>query len=492
MPELWIPSPSPDCQNLIGGAFRPGSGPVLEVTSPYTGATLSRLRVSSAADVDDAVQAAQAAWPAWRRLPLRERLEPLANLRAGLLERLDELSLTIAAESGKTPAEGRAGVLRGIEVLDFALSLQNSDSGAALDVSRGVSCEYRRDGLGVVVGITPFNFPVMVPLWMIPIALSVGNAFILKPSEKVPLSAQLLGQLAQRAGYPPGIFSVVHGDRNTVEALVVHPLVQAVAFVGSSEVARSVYGRAATAGKRALCLGGAKNQMIVAPDADPDLTAKAIVDSFTGCAGQRCMAGSLLVAVDSAERLLPKIQGLAQSLELGSSMGALIDRAAHTRLVQAIERAQKEGAVVALDGRQAPVPAAYAAGNWLGPTILDRVTPEMECAQAELFGPVLSVVRVPTLEAALLLERASPYGNATSIFTSSGAVARHIAERASSGMIGVNVGVPVPREPFSFGGTKRSKFGHGDITGPAAVDFWTDLKKITTKWATQLDATWMS
>ncbi|HKO91350.1 MAG TPA: aldehyde dehydrogenase family protein, partial [Polyangiaceae bacterium] len=289
MSELWIPSPSPDCQNLIGGQLRPGSGPALQINSPYTGATLSRLQVSTAADVDEAVQAAQLAWPAWRSLPLRERLEPLANLRAGLLDRLDEISLTIAAESGKTPAEARAGVLRGIEVMDFALSLQNSDSGAALDVSRGVSCEYRRDGLGVVVGITPFNFPVMVPLWMIPIALSVGNAFILKPSEKVPLSALALGQLAQRAGYPPGIFSVVQGDRNTAEALVSHPLVQAVAFVGSSDVARSVYARAATAGKRALCLGGAKNQMIVVPDADPELTAKAVVDSFTGCAGQRCM-----------------------------------------------------------------------------------------------------------------------------------------------------------------------------------------------------------
>jgi malonate-semialdehyde dehydrogenase (acetylating)/methylmalonate-semialdehyde dehydrogenase len=492
MSQAWIPAQQADCENLIGGAYVPGSGPVRAIVSPYTGRAISRLHLSTPGDVDSGVQKAHAAWLGWRRVPLRERLEPLARLRLALLEELEPLSLTVAGESGKTPAEARAGVLRGIEVIEFALSLQNSDSGAALDVSRGVSCEYRRDPLGVVVGITPFNFPAMVPLWMFPIALSVGNAFILKPSEKVPLSANYLGDLALRAGYPPGVFSVVHGDRVAVQALVTHPLVQAVAFVGSSQVARSVYAEAAAAGKRALCLGGAKNQLIVAPDADRDLTAKAVVDSFTGCAGQRCMAGSLLLAVDSAAQLIEPIKKLAGSLTLGSSMGALIDRAARTRLITAIERAESAGVEVALDGRSAPVPAAYAGGNWLGPTILDRVTMEMDCAKEELFGPVLSVVRVPTLEAALAIERSNPYGNATSIFTSSGAVARHVAERASSGMIGVNVGVPVPREPFSFGGTKLSKFGHGDITGPSAVDFWSDRKKITSKWAAQLDATWMS
>ena len=492
MTEAWIPSQQADCENLIGGEFVAGSGPERAIVSPYTGATLSRLHLSTAGDVEDAVQKAHAAWLGWRRMPLRERLDPLARLRLSLLEELEPLSRTVAAESGKTPAEARAGVLRGIEVIEFALSLQNSDSGAALDVSRGVSCEYRRDPLGVVVGITPFNFPAMVPLWMFPIALSVGNSFILKPSEKVPLSASYLGDLALRAGYPPGVFSVVHGDRVAVQALITHPLVQAVGFVGSSQVARNVYAEAAAAGKRALCLGGAKNQLIVTPDADPELTAKAVVDSFTGCAGQRCMAGSLLLAVDSAERLIEPIRKLAGSIALGSGMGALIDRAARARLVSAIERAQSAGAEVALDGRTAPVPSAYRGGNWLGPTILDRVTPEMECAKEELFGPVLAVLRVPTLEAALAIERSNPYGNATSVFTSSGAVARHVAERASSGMIGVNVGVPVPREPFSFGGTKLSKFGHGDITGPSAVDFWSDRKKITSKWAAQLDATWMS
>ena len=487
-----IPTRHSRCQNLIGGVLSPGSGRELAVTSPYTGRAVGRVWLSTAADVDAALRAAHAAWPAWRRTPLRERIEPLLRLRALLLAELDALSLVIAAESGKTPAEAKAGVQRGIEVIDFAASLLNSDAGGALDVSRGVSCEYRRDPLGVVVGITPFNFPAMVPMWMFPIALTVGNAFILKPSEKVPMAAGVLGELATRAGYPPGVFSIVHGDKVAVEALCEHPLTQAVAFVGSSEVARHVYAQAAAAGKRALCLGGAKNQLIVAPDADPALTVRSIVDSFTGCAGQRCMAGSLMIAVGSADRLVADVKALASQISLGTGMGALIDAAAKQRLFDAIAQAEREGAEVLLDGRTAPVPDEYAGGNWLGPTILDRVTPEMECARRELFGPVLSIIRVPTLESAFGIEQDNPYGNATSIFTQSGAAARLSIERATSGMIGVNIGVPVPREPFSFGGTKQSKFGHGDITGPAAVEFWTDLKKITTKWAAQTDATWMS
>jgi malonate-semialdehyde dehydrogenase (acetylating) / methylmalonate-semialdehyde dehydrogenase len=492
MPSVNIPQQISLCQNLVGGVSAPGSGRELEVTSPYTGGVIAHVRLSTEQDVHQAVLAAHKAWPAWSRTPLRERIEPLLQLRSLMLAGLDELSHLVAAESGKTPAEARAGVLRGIEVIDFATGLQSSDSGAALDVSRGVSCEYRRDSLGVVVGITPFNFPAMVPMWMFPLALTVGNVFILKPSEKVPMAANYIGELTARAGYPAGVFSIVHGDKVTVDALVSHPLTRAVAFVGSSGVARSVYGNAALAGKRALCLGGAKNQLIVAPDADPGLTVRSVVDSFTGCAGQRCMAGSLMVAVGKTDHLIGQVKDLAEKLSLGTTMGALIDGAAKRRLEEAIERATSEGAELLLDGRRARVPSEYRDGYWLGPTILDRVTPEMECARAELFGPVLSIIRVPTLEAALSIERQNPYGNASSIFTASGAAARHVIENASSGMIGINIGVPVPREPFSFGGTKESKFGHGDITGPSAVDFWTDLKKITTKWAAQSDATWMS
>lgn len=492
MTLLDIPSQITTCKNFVGGAFHTGSGATLDVTTPYTGARIGQLQVSTTEDVDRVVRAACAAFPAWRATPLRERVEPLLRLRALLLQEADDLARVIALESGKTPDEARAGLLRGVEVIDFAASLPNFDQGGARDVSRGVSCEYRREPLGVVAAITPFNFPLMVPLWMLPLAVTVGNAFVLKPSEKVPLAACRLAELCARAGYPAGVISVVHGDASTSIALAEHPEVRALGFVGSSRAAEAVYAAAAQRGKRALCLGGAKNQMILAPDADPRLTIKNVVDSFTGCAGQRCMAGSLLIAVGSAERFVDDIALAASRLKLGSEMGAIIDAAAHQRIVGAIEQARLEGAEVVLDGRKAQPPESYGGGYWVGPTVLDRVTPDMQCAKEEIFGPVLSVIRVPTLDAALELEHHNTYGNATSVFTSSGAVARAVAERSHSGMIGVNIGVPVPREPFGFGGTKRSKFGHGDITGPDAVDFWTDLKKITVKWMLQTDASWMS
>jgi malonate-semialdehyde dehydrogenase (acetylating)/methylmalonate-semialdehyde dehydrogenase len=295
-----------------------------------------------------------------------------------------------------------------------------------------------------------------------------------------------------QAGCPPGIFSVVHGDRQAVEALVDHPAVRAIGFVGSSPVARAVYARAGAAGKRALCLGGAKNAVIVAPDADERLTVQSVVDSFTGCAGQRCMAVSLLIAVGDTRGLVGKIVDTAGRIRLGSGMGALIDRQARDRIERAIARAESDGAVVLIDGRRAASPEGCEGGAWMGPTVLDHARPDMDCARTELFGPVLTVVRVETLDQALAIDRGGSYGNATSVFTTSGAVARYVTERVASGMIGVNVGVPVPRDPFSFGGTRDSKLGHGDITGPGAVEFWSDLKKITTKWALQPDASWMS
>jgi malonate-semialdehyde dehydrogenase (acetylating)/methylmalonate-semialdehyde dehydrogenase len=416
----------------------------------------------------------------------------LSRFRELIVEAEVELANTVAVESGKTPAEALAGLRRGLEVMDFAESLPNADAGGALEVSRGVSCEYRREPLGVVVGITPFNFPAMVPMWMFPIALTVGNSFVLKPSEKVPLTACRLGELATKAGYPAGVFSVVHGDREAVEALAEHPAVKAVGFVGSSAAARAVYVRATSAGKRALCLGGAKNAIILAPDADERLTVQSIVDSFTGCAGQRCMAASLLLAVDDRRGMVEKIAEAAARVVPGQNMGALIDREAKERLERAIAAAEKAGAKVLVDGRRAACPAGGEDGVWMGPTVLDGATADMECVRAELFGPVLTVMRVRTLDEALSVDRASPYGNATSVFTTSGAVARYVSERARTGMVGVNVGVPVPRDPFSFGGTRDSKLGHGDITGQPGVEFWSTLKKITTKWALQPDATWMS
>jgi malonate-semialdehyde dehydrogenase (acetylating)/methylmalonate-semialdehyde dehydrogenase len=294
------------------------------------------------------------------------------------------------------------------------------------------------------------------------------------------------------SGLPAGLFSVVHGDRRTVEALVDHPDIRAVGFVGSSAAAKSVYVRATTLGKRALCLGGAKNHLIVAPDADEAITVKGVVDSFTGCAGQRCMAGSVLVVVGDAARFVTPIVEAAKSIGVGTKMGAIIDAAARDRLVRAVAKADSDGATVLLDGRDPRPPPGGERGHFFGPTVLDGVRPEMECAKVELFGPILAVIHVPTLDDALALERASHYGNATAIFTTSGAVASHVVDHATSGMVGINVGVPVPRDPFSFGGTKESKFGHGDITGPGGVELWSNLKKVTTKWAPSKDANWMS
>jgi malonate-semialdehyde dehydrogenase (acetylating) / methylmalonate-semialdehyde dehydrogenase len=481
------------CGNLIGGISAPLEDEVLEVESPYTGRAIAQAVLDTKPEeVERTVEHALGAWEAWRNQPLRERTRPLFHLRALLLKHQEQLAQLIASESGKTPAEAFAEVDRGIEVVEFALGLQTSEVGGANMVSRGVTCEYRRLALGVVVGITPFNFPAMVPLWMFPIALTVGNAFILKPSEKVPMTACRLGELVRLAGYPPGLFSILHGGKATVDALLAHPNIQAVGFVGSTPVARSVYAAAAASGKRALCLGGAKNRMIVMPDADRPLTVKAVIDSFTGCAGQRCMAGSVLVTVGSASSIVAEIVAAARTIELGRGMGALINAEAKQRLLAAIELAEQQGALVALDGRKVPPPAGHEGGHWLGATVLDGARPEFDCATRELFGPVLTVIRVDTLEEALEIDQLSPFGNATSIFTQSGAAARELAERSHSGMIGVNVGVPVPRDPFSFGGTRGSKFGHGEITGQGAVEFWSDLKKVTTKWAPQRDSTWIS
>jgi malonate-semialdehyde dehydrogenase (acetylating)/methylmalonate-semialdehyde dehydrogenase len=479
--------------NWIDGQLeRPAGLPSIEVSSPYTGQLLGSVPDSDAAQVARAVSAAARAQEAWGRTPIKERTLPLFRFRELALSHLNDLAHSAARECGKTVEEARAGVLKGLEVAEYALSLQNLDQGATLEVSRGVRCEVRREPLGVVCGITPFNFPAMVPMWMFPIAITLGNAFILKPSEKVPLTSLLLAGLMRDAGYPGGVFSVVNGRKPCVDALLEHPDIHAYGFVGSSRVAAEVYARGAQLGKRVLALGGAKNTIILTPDADPSLAVQGIVASFTGCAGQRCMAGSLLVAVGPCDALIDSIVETARNMELGRDMGALIDAPARERLVQAVEAAARDGATLRCDGRSVQSPSGHEAGHWLAPTVLDHVSPDSACARDELFGPVLSIVRVATLHEALAIERASPYGNATSVFTQSGAVAQEVADQAKSGMIGVNVGVPVPREPFSFGGTKSSRFGHGDITGAGGVELWTQLKKVTTKWAKAPDGTWMS
>jgi malonate-semialdehyde dehydrogenase (acetylating)/methylmalonate-semialdehyde dehydrogenase len=490
-PNLTFPA-SVEVANFIGGELVQGEEAPSPICSPYTNQELAKLRPASTRQVVAALEAAQRAYQQWRSVPIKERSAVLLSFRNLLHRDIDRLSSSAALESGKTFAEARAEVLKSIEVLEFASALQNSDVGGALEVSRGVTCEYKREPLGVTLGITPFNFPAMVPMWMIPISLALGNAFILKPSDKVPCTPTLLAAIIKEAGFPAGIFSVVHGGRGVVEALLAQDAISAVGFVGSTAVAGSVYAQSTLKGRRALCLGGAKNHLLITPDADPLLTIEGVVASFTGCAGQRCMAASVLVAVGDVEHLIDGVVEAASKIALGKDMGALIDSAARTRLVAAIEKGEREGVKIRLDGRAATIPANCSQGNWLGPTVLDGVSAGSELACTELFGPVLSVVRVKTVDEALRLEAASQYGNALSVFTSSGHVARYVADRATSGMIGINVGVPVPREPFSFGGTKSSKFGSGDITGWGGVEHWSNRKKITTKWAAQSDRNWMS
>jgi len=326
---------------------------------------------------------------------------------------------------------------------------------------------------------------------MFPIAIACGNTFILKPSEQVPLTPLRMAELLHEAGLPPGVFNVVQGDRETVEAILDHPGISAAAFVGSTAVAKQVYQRGVTAGKRVLALGGAKNHLVVVPDADPEITARNVVSSVTGCAGQRCMAASVLIAVGECESLIDAIETEMRNVTAGENMGAIINPAAKERIEGYIGRAEAAGAKLRLDGRGVTV-AGREHGHYVGATLIDGVDVSNECACDEIFGPVLTVLRVDTLEEALAIENANPYGNAASIYTTSGATARYFEERASAGMIGVNIGVPVPREPFSFGGWNDSKFGDGDITGDDAFAFWTKTKKVTEKWTISGAQNWMS
>jgi malonate-semialdehyde dehydrogenase (acetylating)/methylmalonate-semialdehyde dehydrogenase len=479
------------CDNFIDGSWAKGEAGTSEIHSPHDGRKLGSCSAPSKTQIEKAIQAAAVAQKAWAQLPVKERSKVLYDFRNILLREADAIASLKSAESGKTFDEGKAGLMKGIEVLEFALSIQNLDLGGKVEVSRGVWCEYRREPLGVIANITPFNFPAMVPLWTIPIALALGNAYVWKPSDKTPLTAKKIADALSEAGLPKGVFTVLHGAGDTVNAIIDHPLVKAVGFVGSTRVAKLVYQRGTNLGKRVLALGGAKNHIVLLPDAAPELAGPGISDSFTGCAGQRCMAASVLLAVGSVDKHIEQIVKRASSLELGKTMGAIITKEQKAFLVEAIGRAEKAGAKILLDGRKAAAPAGQEGGNWLGPTILDMVKEGSEAATTELFGPVLSIVHCKDLSQAMAIENSVDYGNACSVFTSSGPLAERVAREASTGMVGVNVGVPVPREPFSFGGVNASKFGHGDITGHHSLDFWSNVKKVTVKWEAQKDSTWM-
>lgn len=490
--SVKLPTQVIDCQNFIDGKFQKGSGERVEVKSPYNGKKIGEFFSATKSDVDKAIDSAASAQAIWADVPIKERTKIMFNFRNILVRDLDEMSHLKSSESGKTFEEGRAGLLKGIEVLEFAIALQNMDLGGRVEVSRGVSCEYRREPVGVVANITPFNFPAMVPMWTIPIALTLGNAYIWKPSEKTPLTSLKIAASLKEAGLPDGLFQVLQGGRETVEAIIDHKQVKAVGFVGSTKIAKMVYDRGTLLGKRVLALGGAKNHIVLLPDANPELAGVGISDSFTGCAGQRCMAASVLLAVGEVDAHIKKIIERASSLTLGKDMGAIITKTQVAFLKEAIDRAEKAGAKVLLDGRKAKAPAGMEEGNWIGPTILDNVQPGSEAAQVELFGPVLSIVRCQDISHAMKVENSVDYGNACSVFTQSGALAEKVIKMASTGMVGVNVGVPVPREPFSFGGINASKFGHGDITGHHSLDFWSNIKKVTVKWEKQNDNNWMS
>ncbi len=478
--------------HLVGGVRLDAAGQrTIALRSPVDGAPNGSVPMATAAQVDQTVSMAQAGFTGWSATPVKDRVQVLFKFKQLVEANIHELAMIVTRENGKTPAESAAGIRKGVEVVEYATSLPQLIGGEVLEVSNGVDCMTRRHPLGVVAGITPFNFPAMVPMWMFPIAIACGNTFILKPSEQVPHTAVRLGELLRDAGLPPGVFNVLHGDRATVEAILDHPGIAAAAFVGSTPVAKAVYQRGTLAGKRVLALGGAKNHLVVLPDAEVDATAKNVVASAMGCAGQRCMAASVMIAVGDCQPIIDRIVSVAKAAKIGIDMGAIISRTARDRIVGYIDRAATSGAKLLVDGR-GQVPAGAEHGNWVGPTIIDGVADTHESARDEIFGPVLTILRVKTLDEAIAIENRSPFGNAASLFTASGGAAQHFANHVRAGMVGINVGVPVPREPFAFGGWNDSRFGQGDITGADGIAFWTKTRKVTTKWNGRASTNWMS
>jgi len=481
----------PEVKNYIGGQFSRNGQSSMDVLNPQTGKVISTVPLSTVKDLDMAVEAAKQAFPAWSSTPIKERVQIFYRYKALMERNIQELSQMVADENGKTFDEARAEVEKSIELTEFACSLPQMVYGEILEVSRGVECRVEHKALGVVASIAPFNFPHMVPHWTIPNAIALGNCMILKPSEQVPISSNRIAEMLKEAGLPDGVLNVINGDRTIVEAICDHPGIQAVSFVGSTKVAKIVYQRATSNLKRCTALGGAKNHLMVMPDAHPDMTASNVTASMSGCAGQRCMAASAMVAVGSIDPIISKICDEARKIVPGKNLGSVISLEAKQRIERYITEAENAGAKVLVDGRNWKV-EGFEGGFYVGPTVIDFVTPDMAIAKEEVFGPVLAIMRAKDLDEALDIENSSEYGNAASVFTQSGGVARQVMERASAGMIGVNIGVPVPREPFSFGGWNESKFGVNDITGKSSIELWTKLKKTSVKWNPEGKTNWMS
>ena len=466
--------------NFVNGSWQRPSGDALDVHNPATAETIARVPVSSAADVDVAVQAAHAAAELWRFVPATERIQYLFKLKNLLEEHYKDIARTITEECGKTIGEAEAEMRRGIENVECACGIPMMMQGYNNeDIAPGIDEHMFRQPLGVVAAITPFNFPGMIPLWFMPYAVACGNAFILKPSEKVPRTSAMLMSLIEQAGFPKGIVQTVNGTKETVDALLDHPLVRAVSFVGSTAVAKYIYSRATANGKRAQCQGGAKNPVIILPDADMDMTTRIVADSSFGCAGQRCLASSIAITVGDARRVFTEsIADAASSrkvgygLDQGIEMGPVITNESRQRIELLIGKGADAGASVLVDGRQ-PQISGYERGYFVRPTILDNVDPSSEIARTEIFGPVLSMMHVNTIEEAIQMVNRGTYGNMACIFTSSGAAARKFRSEARAGNIGINVGVAAPMAFFPFSGWKESFFGDLHGQGRHGVEFYT-------------------
>lgn len=479
-------------KNFYNGEFiESSSSDDLDVLSPVDGNLLSTVPMSNRDELNAAVASAKDAFDGWSKLPIKERVQVFFRFRNLLEQNSDELTALISEENGKTWDEAKAEVDKSIELTEFACSMPQLVSNEVLEVSRGVECRIEHFPVGVVASIAPFNFPLMVPNWTMPNALVLGNTMIMKPSELVPLSVLRMAQLLKDAGLPNGVFNVINGGKDIVESICSHADIEAVSFVGSTRVAKLVYQQSTHALKRCVALGGAKNHLFVLPDANPSMTASNVTASMSGCAGQRCMAASAMLAVGNVDPIIDQICVEARKVIPGTNLGAVISRAAKERIEGYISAAERDGAKILVDGRGAVVPGKEN-GTYVGPTVIDYVTPDMSVATEEIFGPVISIMRTNTLDEAIKIENDNPYGNAASVFTQSGGLARYVMEHASAGMIGVNIGVPVPREPFSFGGWNESRFGANDITGKSSIEFWTKLKKTTTKWNPEAGVNWMS
>jgi malonate-semialdehyde dehydrogenase (acetylating)/methylmalonate-semialdehyde dehydrogenase len=478
--------------NYVAGRWVAAADPtdVIDVTNPATGEVLARVPLSGSADLDAAVRAAREALPEWRAVSAIGRARLLFTLRERLVARTEELARSVTSEMGKTIADARAEVARMIEMVEAACAVPTTMQGRILeDVSRNIDAETIRQPVGVCAAIVPFNFPAMVPFWFLPFAIACGNTFVLKPSEQVPLTQQIAFQELDALGLPPGVVNLVNGGREVVEGILEHPEIDAVSFVGSAPVARLVYERAAKAGKRVQALGGAKNHIVVMPDAVIEETVGGIIGSAFGAAGQRCMAGSVVVTVgDAHEQLMGPLIKATEALQVGDGLdvevdvGPVISCAARDRIRDWIDRGIEAGATIAVDGRAVADGGLPGDGAFVGPTILDDVTPEMEIAQEEVFGPVLSVVHAETLDQAIAIVNGSRFGNGTSIFTESGASVRRYRHEVQAGMIGVNIGVAAPVAFFPFSGWKDSFLGDLHAHGTDAVDFYTRKKTVTSRY----------